>query len=102
MLQASPQKIDLQRLPADLPFQLGDPAFLNPALSVPDKRLGAILRNSRRQRCSTFGFTSQARATSASEAPNSNRRMASSLNSFVNFRRDNPMAQFLHLTKNEP
>jgi hypothetical protein len=39
---------------------------------------------------------------SAREAPNSKRRMASSLNSFVNFRRDNPMAQFLHLKKNEP
>ena len=31
---------------------------------------------------------------SASDAPNSSRRTASSLNSFVNFRRDNPMTQF--------
>src|SRR4051794_23560949 len=43
MLQASPQKIDLQRLTADLTFQLGEPAFLHAALSVARERLGPVL-----------------------------------------------------------
>ena len=34
MLQATPQKIDLQRLPTHLPFQFGDLAIVGPALAV--------------------------------------------------------------------
>src|SRR5262249_30520441 len=44
--------------------------------------------NSRRQRCSSLGFTSNARATSAMLCPLSRRRTAVCLNSFVNFLRD--------------
>ena len=51
-------------------------------------------RNSRRQRYSSLGFTSVARATSATDAPISSRRTAASLNSRVNFRRDRPITQF--------
>src|ERR1700736_5466266 len=47
-----------------------------------------------RPRCSTFGFTSNARAASVIETPCSSRRTAASLNSFVNCLRDNPMTQF--------
>src|SRR4029077_21179509 len=46
------------------------------------------------QRCSTFGFTSIARATSPRETPCSSRRTAASLKSFVNILLDNPMTQF--------
>src|ERR1019366_3763286 len=51
-------------------------------------------RISRRQRCSTFGFTSSARATSPIELPRSSRCTAASLNSLVNILLDNPMTQF--------
>src|SRR5258706_1047739 len=51
-------------------------------------------RISRRQRCSTFGFTSNARATSPIELPRSSRCTAASLNSLVNILLDNPMTQF--------
>ena len=34
MLQATLQKIDLQRLPTYLPFQFSDLAFVGPALAV--------------------------------------------------------------------
>jgi hypothetical protein len=47
-----------------------------------------------RQRCSTLGFTSSARAASPIETPASSRLTAASLNSFVNCLRDNPMTQF--------
>src|SRR5712691_1120004 len=50
--------------------------------------------NSRFQRCNTFGLTSQARATSAREAPSSSRLTAASLNSFVNCLRDMLMTLF--------
>jgi photosystem II stability/assembly factor-like uncharacterized protein len=50
--------------------------------------------SSRFQRCNTFGLTSQARATSAKEAPSSNRLTAASLNSFVNCLRDILMTPF--------
>src|SRR6266852_3516924 len=63
-------------------------------LPPPGKTLPGPCRNSRRQRCSTFGLTSNARATSPSEAPFSIRWIAASLNSFVNCLRDNPMTQF--------
>src|SRR5215471_5349228 len=58
---------------------------------LPGNALPGPCRNSRRQRCNTFGFTSNARATSAIETPCSSRRTAASLNSFVNCLRDNPM-----------
>ena len=41
-----------------------------------------------------LGFTSNARAASPIEIPDSNRFTAASLNSFVNCLRDNPMTQF--------
>jgi hypothetical protein len=46
------------------------------------------------QRCSTFGFTSSARATSPSDTPCSNRWTAASLNSLLKILLDNPMTQF--------
>jgi hypothetical protein len=93
MLQASPQKIDLQRLATDLALQLRHLLVLGAALAVTGKRLGAVVPLFPLP-ARTFAFTSQARATSASDAPSSSRRTASSLNSFLNFRRDNPMTQF--------
>jgi hypothetical protein len=88
MLQASPQKIDFQRLAADLTFQLGDLILLSAALAVAQERLGSVFPQFPLPRCSTFGLTSQARATSANEAPSSSRRTAASLNSLVKFLRD--------------
>src|ERR1700683_1702735 len=61
---------------------------------LPGKTLPAPWRNSRRQRCSTLGFTSNARAASPMDTPCSSRRTAASLNSFVNCLRDKPMTQF--------
>src|SRR5450755_2251482 len=61
---------------------------------LPGNTLPGPWRNSRRQRCSTFGFTSKARATSPSDTPCSNRWTAASLNSLVNILLDNPMTQF--------
>ena len=92
-LQASSQKIDLQSLLTDLPLQFSHPAFLGPPLAHPGKAFFQFSRRSRLQRCSTLGFNSQARATSATEAPNSSRRTTSALNSAVNFLRDKPMAR---------
>jgi|HubBroStandDraft_5_1064220.scaffolds.fasta_scaffold193365_2 hypothetical protein len=70
MLQAPLQKIDLQRFAAHL--------------TLAANALTPWSRNSRFQRCNTFGFTSHARATSPTEAPSSSRLTAASLNSFVN------------------
>src|SRR5665213_838803 len=60
----------------------------------PGNTLPGPSRISRRQRCSTFGFTSSARATSPIVLPRSSRCTAASLNSFVNILLDNPMTQF--------
>ena len=43
MLQATPQKIDLQRLPAYLPLQFGDLAFVGPALAVAREGLRPVV-----------------------------------------------------------
>src|SRR6266851_1037989 len=43
ILQASPQKIVLHGLAADLPLQFGDPAFLRPHLAMAGKRLDSVL-----------------------------------------------------------
>jgi hypothetical protein len=43
MLQASPQKIDLQGLTADLALQLGDPALLGTALPIAGERPGTVV-----------------------------------------------------------
>ena len=48
---------------------------------LPGNTLPGPCRNSRRQRCSTLAFTSNARATSPMETPCSSRRTAASLNS---------------------
>jgi hypothetical protein len=93
MLQAAPQKIDLQRLAADFPFQFGHPALVGAALSVAGKRLYAELLDLSPPAVQDVGLTSQALATSATETPNPSRLTASSLNSLVNFRRV-PMTQF--------
>src|SRR5271154_3820655 len=61
---------------------------------LPGNTLPGPWRNSRRQRCSTFASTSNARATSPIETPCSSRRTAASLNSLVNVLLDNPMTQF--------
>src|SRR5260370_37035565 len=61
---------------------------------LPGNALPGPVRNSRRQRCSTLGLTSNARAASPIETPCSSRRTAASLNSLVNNLRDNPMTQF--------
>src|SRR5262249_33175814 len=61
---------------------------------LPGNALPGPCRNSRRQRCSTFGLTSNPRATSPMETPCSSRRTAASLNSLVNILLDNPMTQF--------
>src|SRR5262249_46649792 len=60
-------------------------------LPLPGNALPAPRRNSRLQRCSTLGLTSNARATSAIETPCSSRRTPGILNSFLNCLRDNPM-----------
>src|SRR6185312_13178685 len=60
-------------------------------LPLPGNTLPGASRNSRRQRCSTFGLTSTPRATSAIDTPCSSRRTAANLNSFVNCLRDNPI-----------
>src|ERR1035437_2334800 len=60
----------------------------------PGNTLPGPCRTSRRQRCSTFGFTSSARATSPIELPRFSRCTAASLNSLVNILLDNPMTQF--------
>ena len=78
MLQASPQKIDLQRLPADLPFQLGDPSFLHTALSVADKRLAAVLAQLAPPAVQHVGVHLAGAGNLREGGPNSNRRMASS------------------------
>ncbi len=46
---------------------------------------------SRRQGYTTFGLTSNSRATLATDAPISSRCIAASVNSFVNSRQDKPM-----------
>src|SRR5579864_3449506 len=61
---------------------------------LPGNTLPGPWRNSRRQRCSTFAFTSNARATSPMDTPCSSRWTAASLNSLVNILLDNPMTQF--------
>ena len=94
MLQASPQKIDLHRLLAHFSLQGDNPILIRTAPAWSGEGLGAELAQPRRQRYNSLGFTSLARATSATEAPNSSRRTAASLNSRVNFRRDKPMTQF--------
>jgi len=93
-LQATLEKINLKSLLADLSFQFRNPAFPPTLLSVAGEDVPGPARNSRRHRCSTFGFTSNPRATSAIDTPCSSRRTAASLNSFVNCLRDNPMTQF--------
>ena len=60
----------------------------------PGNALPGPCRNSRRQRCSTLGLTSNARAASPIDIPCSSRRTAASLNSLVNCLRSNPMTQF--------
>src|SRR5277367_6633099 len=60
-------------------------------LPYPGNTLPDPWRISRRQRCSTFGFTSNARATSPIELPRSSRCTAASLNSLVNILLDNPL-----------
>src|SRR5271156_4885087 len=60
-------------------------------LPWPGNTLPGPWRISRRQRCNTLGFTSNARATSPTELPRSSRCTAASLNSFVNILFDNPM-----------
>src|SRR6266702_2579550 len=60
----------------------------------PGNTLPGPCRNSRRQRCNTLGFTSNARAASPIDTPCSSRRTAASLNSLVNCLRDSPMTQF--------
>jgi hypothetical protein len=90
-LQAPFQKINLQRLLTDLALQLRHLVRVQPPLARAGKRRPGDSRNSCRHRCKRLGFTSNARATAATEAPDSSRSMASSLNSRLNFRRDNPM-----------
>src|SRR5207248_8015445 len=63
---------------------------------LPGNTFPGASRNSRRQRCSTFGLTSTPRATSAIDTPCSSRRTAANLNSFVNCLRDNPIDSILH------
>src|ERR1700747_170801 len=58
---------------------------------LPGNTLPGPWRNSRRQRCSTLVFTSNARATSLMETPCSSRCTAASLNSLVNILLHNPM-----------
>jgi hypothetical protein len=74
----------------DFPFQLSDPAFRRALLAVAGEDVSWRWRNSRRQRCSTLGFTSNARAASVIDTPCSSRRTTANLNSFVNFLRDDP------------
>jgi hypothetical protein len=94
MLQASPQKIDLHYLLAHLSFQRSDTIFIGAIPARSGKRLGVKLAQLAPPAVQTFRFTSQARDTSATDAPNSSRRTAASLNSRVNFRRFRPMTQF--------
>jgi hypothetical protein len=94
MLQASTQKIDLHGLAAHFPFQLRQPGFFRAAVAVPGKRLGPVVTQLAPPAMQTLGLTSQARATSAIEAPNSSRLTAASLNSLVNFLRDRLMTLF--------
>jgi hypothetical protein len=61
---------------------------------LPGNALPGPVRNSRRQRCSPLGFTSNARAASPIKTPCSSRRTTASLNSLVNNLRDNSMTQF--------
>src|SRR6202011_976139 len=63
-------------------------------LPWPGNTLPGPWRTSRRQRCSTLGFNSSARAPSPMELPRSSRCTAASLNSLVNILLDNPMTQF--------
>ena len=94
-LQAPLQKIDLQRLLADLPLQLRDPAFRPALLSVARKRIARPLRGTpAASGAARSGSPPTPRATSAIDTPCSSRRTAASLNSFVNCLRDNPMTQF--------
>jgi hypothetical protein len=65
-------------------------------LPAPGNEFPGASRNSCRQRCNKLGFTSNARATSATEEPDSSRCTAASFISRVNFLRDNPMSQNLH------
>src|SRR5882724_8100534 len=60
-------------------------------LPCPGNTLPGPWRISRRQRCSTLGLTSNARATSPIELPRSSRCTAASLNSLVKILLDNPM-----------
>src|ERR1700722_284524 len=60
----------------------------------PGNTLPGPCRISRRHRCSTFGFTSNARATSPIELPRSSRCTSASLHSLGNILLDNPMTQF--------
>jgi hypothetical protein len=59
-----------------------------------EMRCPALAGTPGRHRCSTFGFTSNPRATSAIDTPCSSRRTAANLNSCVNCLRDKPMTQF--------
>jgi hypothetical protein len=43
MLQASPQKINLQGLPPHLALQFGNPAFLNTTVAITRESLCAVL-----------------------------------------------------------
>src|SRR5215471_11554312 len=58
---------------------------------TPGNAFAGPWRNSFRQRCSTFGLTSNARATSATEDPASNCWIAANFSSRVKLRRVKPM-----------
>ena len=94
MLQATPQKIDLQRLPTYLPLQLGDLTLIGPPQAVTHECLRSVVLQFPPPAMQTFALTSQARATSANETPNPSLPTAASLNSLVNFLRPAPMTQF--------
>ena len=94
MLQASPQKIDLHHLLTNLSFQRSDAIFIGAIPARSGKRLSAKLAQLAPPAVQNVRVTSQARDTSATDAPNSSRRTAASLNSRVNFRRFGPIRQF--------
>jgi len=92
-LQTAPQKIDLQCLTADFPFQFGHLAVVGPALSVASKGLHTVFLDVTAPAVQHVRVDFARLGHLGYRDAQSRRRTASSLNSLVNFRRV-PMTQF--------
>ena len=93
-MQAPLQKIELQRLLTDLPFQLGNPALRPTLFAVAGKVVTGSLAELPPPSLQNVGTDLQRTCRFRDRYPCSSRRTAASLNSLVNCLGDNPGTQF--------